>query len=60
MEFTKADKFGFIEMEFNRTSLNGIPFHGIPFLFPFADRTYEIPQACNPLPGICSPKSHKI
>ena len=29
----------------NGILLNGIPFNGITFLFPFADRTNGIPQA---------------
>ena len=28
-----------------KTNGNGIPFNGIPFPFPFADRTNGIPQA---------------
>ena len=37
---TELSKFFLTE-----TSRNGIPFNGIPFPFPFADRTNGIPQA---------------
>ena len=33
------------KIPFTGIPLNKIPFTGIPFPFPFADRTYGIPQA---------------